>query len=68
VDVSELECMFQGVCKLGLTEVEHRVIKLSVRLEFASRRSSKWPEPMTWINGNSHLDECHAGENGYNTC
>lgn len=44
---------------------EHGLVKVRVRLEFASRGSDKRLEPMIlMINGYSHLEKFHAGECG----
>lgn len=68
MDGGESRGMLLRLSEFRIGEVEHIVIKLSERLEFASWGSCKWLKSMTSINGYCHLEESRVGERGYNTC
>lgn len=62
MEISEFKGMFNGVREIGLGEIKHGLIKVRVRLAFASWGSDKGLEfMMLMINSYSHLEIFHAG-------
>lgn len=52
---SEFKGVFDRTGEIGLGKFEHGLIKVRVRLDFTSRRSSQRLEPKRLFNGYSHL-------------